>query len=338
MGPYQTVLSITPDGRQVLLGGYSTTLLVYDLASGKVVKQIQTRESIQDATVSPDGNLLVTAEWRDGVRIRDFRTLKVLHTIPGSGKLGAWQVRFRPDGRHLIVYSWFGHRKQLWLYDLKEKKELGWPATTQADTATTMTREFLWGGRTPRLFSVESTSNNGLRTGYRVWVTDPGTGKATKAIALGNKDYFQFDLNPNGDSAIVMQPGEDPRLVDLITGKNDRSLPGHTRWVTTAAFSPDGRFIATASGTTLNGYAMVYTAKRPSHKAPTEIILREASTGKVIATYEDRGRIHDFKRLAFSPDGRYLYAITRQQEVLLWGHLPPIAAKLDPLSQAGRGQ
>jgi WD40 repeat protein len=130
-----------------------------------------------------------------------------------------------------------------------------------------------------------------------------------------------------------MQPGFDPRVVSLSTGKTIRTLDGHKRWATCAAFSPDGKLLATASGTTEDAYARVYTTRYPPRDAVTEIILRDASSGRVIATLRDKDKAHDFAWLGFSPDGKYLFAVTRDKEVTLWGRLPPIPAKADPLTK-----
>src|SRR4051812_9119522 len=56
--PWGGVIGTTPDGRRLVLRGHSTFLFVLDLTSGKVLHELHTRESIQDAALSPDGTLL----------------------------------------------------------------------------------------------------------------------------------------------------------------------------------------------------------------------------------------------------------------------------------------
>jgi WD40 repeat protein len=330
LSPWGKVLAVTPDGRQLVIAGHSTFLFTYDLPTGKVVHQFTTKETIQDAAVSPDGKLLVTAEWRDGVIVRDLRTLKVLATVAGGAKLAAAQVRFSADGTRLFVYSWWGPDSQVWTYDLAEKKETSWPVVKGRDTSTLLVRErFVGHGRF--LFAVERHSKDGMYHRHRVWLTDPDTGKSTSPLDLNKHDYFQFDVRSDGAQAIVMQPGDAPRVVDLKTGKTVSTLTGHERWVTAAAFSPNGRLIATASGMADDSHARCYTKNYSPADALPEIIVRHAGTGRVIGKLQDKEKRYDVMRLGFSPNGRYVWAKTRDYHLLLWGDLPAMPKELEPL-------
>jgi WD40 repeat protein len=327
---WHTLLGISPDGKKLLLGG-SKVLAIYDLSAGKVVHVLHTQEIVHDASFSPDGEFLAVAEWRDGVTVRDAATMQVVQRLNVGNQLGAWQVRFSRDGRRLVGYSWYGQDKQFWSYNLQEKRMIGWPAGKNVDTARQNMREGLrgWGNH---LFSVEKNyDNNGYCNSYRAWVTNAETGEAGARVELADKDYFQFDLDPEGGRAVVMQPGENPRVVDLKTGKTVITLTGHQRWTTCAAFSRDGKLLATASGTSEDGFARVYTDKYASRAAPTEVIVREAATGKTIAISPDGEKKYDFASLGFSPDGNYLWAQTRDKELLLWGRFPALPARMEPL-------
>lgn len=109
-------------------------------------------------------------------------------------------------------------------------------------------------------------------------------------------------------------------------------LMGHRQTVTCGAFSPDGKRIATASGSSrmtnlLPGFI-------PPSNTPTEIIVWDAATGQKIAVYRDPATVHDFTNIAFSPDGKYILALgaaepPSQKErkggrMVLWGKFPKI--------------
>jgi WD40 repeat protein len=128
-----------------------------------------------------------------------------------------------------------------------------------------------------------------------------------------------------------MQPGDSPRVVDLKTGKTVSTLTGHERWVTAAAFSPNGRLIATASGMWEDGHARCYTKNYSPADALPEIIVRHAGSGRVIAKLQDKEKRYDVTQLGFSPNGKYLFARTRDHQLLLWGDLPAMPKKLEPL-------
>ena len=88
------------------------------------------------------------------------------------------------------------------------------------------------------------------------------------------------------------------RLWEADSGKLLATFQGHTRWVWSAVFSPDGRRVLTASDD--------QTAR-----------LWEADSGKLLATF--RGELNWVRSAAFSPDGR---------RVLTEG-IHPAAAALD---------
>ena len=330
MWQYHTLLGLSPDGKKLLLGGRSGILAIYDLTAGKVVNEVHTQESVQDARYSPDGKWLAIAEWRDGFTLRDARTLRVVKQVSGSGGLGAWQVRFTPDSSRLVCYSWWQSDRQFWSYDLKTDKEIGWASYTIRDTSTSLVRERLAKSGN-HLLSIDKQSKKGTPTGFQMWVTDSVTGKPSAKLKLGEKDFHQFALSPNGKHAIVKQPGEDPRVIDTTNGKTVANLEGHNSWVTCAAYSPDGRFIATASGTTVNSFGLVLTEKRPARLAATEIMLRDALTGKQVSILEDDGKRRDYQFIGFSPNGTFVYAITRENELMLWGDMPEIPDGFEPL-------
>jgi WD40 repeat protein len=328
---YGNYLDATPDGRQLVIAGHSTFLFVYDLPTGKVVHKLNTEESIQDAAVSPDGKLLATAEWRHGVKVRDLKTMEVLHTVKGKADLSAAQVRFL-SARRIGVHSWWGSRSQTWTYDLDTEKETGYEVFDRTDKQTSYVREWMrGGGRFLLATDWGYDAANRLRDRHTIWATDPETGKRSKPIDLKPHDLFQFDISPDGKRVIVMEPGESPRVVEMETGKTVLDLPGHARWVTAASFSPSGRLIATASGLSEDGHARCYTTKYSPRDASPEMIVRSAVNGRVIGALKDELRRHDVMRLRFSRNGQYVVAQTAERRILLWGAFPRLPDKPEPL-------
>ena len=75
------------------------------------------------------------------------------------------------------------------------------------------------------------------------------------------------------------------RVWEASTGKAVAVLRGHTAEVNSAVFSPDGKWIATASS---DGTVQMW----------------EASTGKAVA--ELRGHMAEVNSAVFSPDGKWV--------------------------------
>jgi WD40 repeat protein len=78
--------------------------------------------------------------------------------------------------------------------------------------------------------------------GRTILVWDLRTGRALCRLE-GVSSYFA--LSPDGKSVVTV--GTDPRLWDVSTGKVRARLRGHADAVWSAAFSPDGRWLATGS-------------------------------------------------------------------------------------------
>lgn len=328
---YQSIQGTSPDGTQILLGGHSKQLAFYDLTLGRVTRMLTTREGMQSATLSPDGKLLATAEWRDGFAIRDANSFAVLKTFSGSGGLGAWQARFSPDGRQLLCYSWWRSEKQFFRYDIESKTIVDWPAYRHIETDQSYVRERI-GRSTNHLLSVQNPRTQDRPEGYRVWVTDPMTGTSSNKLPIGANDTKPFSLSPDGRRLIVYQLGNPVRVINVQTGETLVTL-ANRNWITGAAFSPDGQRIATVRGTVIRN--LIATDKRPHPGAPANIVLHDANTGAELARHERLSVRRNYYGVGFSADGNYVFSITSEKdsrrEVVLWGNLPNIPETIDPL-------
>ncbi len=77
-----------------------------------------------------------------------------------------------------------------------------------------------------------------------------------------------------------------------------RTLEGHTGWVLSVAFSPDGALLASGSN-------------------DNTVRLWRVSDGAQLRTLE--GHTDEVRSVAFSPDGRLLASGSRDGTVRLWG-------------------
>src|SRR5262249_55791700 len=87
-------------------------------------------------------------------------------------------------------------------------------------------------------------------------------------------------------------------------GLERATLQGHADWVTSVAFSPDGRTLASAGGDPAR-------ANRPG-----EIKLGDAASGRERATL--KGHTGFVRSVAFSPDGTTLASGSWDQTIKLW--------------------
>jgi WD40 repeat protein len=286
-------LTIAPGGAEIIFFGYNRAYYLYDVASARVVREVPNDVSFHDITFSPDGKVLAAAEWWAGVKLRDPKSGEVRDTLKPEAELGAFCATFLPSGK-LAAYCWKSQagagsamKEQLAVWDPGAKQRIGWDVTERTEANGQMIRRWFVGpGR--HLLSMETRHEKGAIVARSLTLTDPATNKESKAVEL-DPDDFVCDTSPDGGTLIVSSRKSDPRLVEVATGKvTQRLTGGHKQMVTCGAFSPDGKRVATASGSR--------TRSNPSHFAPikadtpTEIILWDPSTGKKVAVATGKRR------------------------------------------------
>lgn len=219
---------------------------MWDVSSGKRLDSFTTelpkfnplkdaRTSVRVKAFANSTRVIFAFENKDGtISVKDGRGNREIANLPKPG----WEVRafgFTPDGRMLAVAT----SGNVHFWDLETGKQV----------ATFPKRVADFNGNPPILvFSKDgkTLAVAGL-DGIEIWNTDTHFYVAT----LENKEggLWEFVLSADGATAITMNHHGTVDVWSAQTGKHERTLTtGYTSRFSTLTFSPDGKTIASSTG------------------------------------------------------------------------------------------
>jgi len=284
---------LSPDGKTLASGSEDGRIHLWDLTTGQ---ERHSYASVAAPVFSPDGKILAFASSDATIRLWDVATRKELRILAGHKGM-PYAASFSPDSR-LLASTAADERIRLW--DVAAGKEL---------------RAFPGRGCgcvrfTPDGKTLIANERQGQDVCTRLW--NVATGEE-----IGTNKPGQFSplaLAPDGTSVACAGDFVDRsvHLLDIATGKEIRTFSKHEGPVSAAAFSPDGKLLASGSRGTIADSSDPSTLDgRPNRS----IRVWEADTGKELVGMEAGGVI---ACLAFSPDGKVLAAGSGDSTVQLW--------------------
>ena len=308
-------LAWSPDGKQIVTGS-GFLVSVWDAETG--LERMSLRHGgvlggIWCVAYSPDGSRIASGAEDGKAKVWDAKTGLELHSLNGH-TAGVASVAFSPDGRQLVTGAW-DNTVRAW--ETERGEEL---LVIKGHADWVLGVAFSADGRRIVSGSVDTTA--------KVWDAQNGQNvTAIKCAPIGGIASVAF----SPDSKCIVVAGEKrtgklqedyvANIWDVETGKELIALRGHTDFVHSVAFSPDGLRIATSSRDktvrewdaatgqqlrVLEGHTSPITYSPDSAILATGyednfLKLLDTKTGQVIRSLDVHAR--RLRSVVFSPDG-----------------------------------
>jgi hypothetical protein len=248
-----TCLQFRSDGKRIASADSGGVARVWDSATGREIRAFHEGDTapwLACVAFAPDGKLLAAGDEAGVIRVWGVADSKLARTLRGHTGRRVEALVFSPDGGALFSGSW-DHTIRRW--DLTTGKEVF----------------VLTGNRTqPRLGGptghTNVVSSLALSPGGRwlysgsfdhmICVWDSRTGQLCRVLKAQERSYSSVKtiaLSPDGTllAAALGDEGKESsvHIWDVLTGKKIAALAGHRGKVTSLAFSPDSRRLASGS-------------------------------------------------------------------------------------------
>jgi WD40 repeat protein len=300
-------VAFSPDGKRIASAGGEqlaagrSEITIWDAATGKVERRLEGHAApVACVAFSPDGKYLASAEDQKGL---SEGTVKVWEAATGqvaANFAGHACVAFSPDGQRLACAARQKSVKDYlvvvrnWVAGM-QVRAFKVPDTLVTSVAFSPDGKRLAAGSYVRVGGGMSLLGPPGVAGpsARIWDLDSGAERVLKHPG----GIAGVTFSPGGERLATAGGDKNVKIWEAATGRELRTLTGHTFIVSSVAYSPDGRRLASASW-------------------DQTVKVWDSADGKELRTF--KGHTEAVAAVAFSPDGKRLASGGHDRAVKVW--------------------